>query len=672
MIPAHEDGLHQLWTSPAGMDWSPSVEDLTDPDRRRRCAECLSTPHGEPTGYVLPLRWDPVKDRWASGRWTFRRDGLFLIPGSSPLGFRLPIDSLPVGEAGVADSPQERCQTEERPVLPAVCGELSARYTTVSLADSGAQEADSLPADPRPPRTALAVELREGQLYVFLPPLSHAEHYLDLLSAVRKAARATGIPVRLEGYEPPEDHRLRRIVVEPEPGILKVWLPDCDGWRTQNDLISATYEEADRIGLRAERILGDGRRLPVGGGAELVLGGFPPVDSPFLRRPELLRSLIVYWQQHPALSYFFAGRLIGPDGPAPRPDEGRTDALYELSIALDRIPDGEVAQPLIPDRVLRHLLADPAGNMKRAEIRMDLLYSPDRPSLRLGRTVLRPFEMPPDARLASLQSLLVTALVAWFWREPYRGRPIDWGMHLHDRFLLPQVLWNDLTQVLDDLGRGGWPLQAEWFRPLLNLRFPILGRRQLGDITLELRKAHEPWPLLAEESILGGGTARFLDSSCERIQIRCVGLAPERHVLSCNGYRVPLNATGILGEYVAGIRFKVWNPPSTLHPTITPVDALVIDLIDTWSDRIVGGCTYFPPRPDVWGAVGVSTGRAAPAGLRKPDALRRPLIPVPPWNSGGLFVDSGSTPPNTPYRAPLPEDRSRPGQPFLLDLAHTP
>ncbi len=669
IIPAHEDGMHQLWASQMGVDWLPSAEELRDPERRRNIAACLSARHGEPAGYVLPLRWDQVKQRWSSGSWTFRRGGLFLIPGNSPLGFRLPIESLPIGEFGVLDTEHERCQTEERAVLPEVCGELSARYTTLLTPEETIEEADSPAQDRRPPRTALSVELRDGQLYVFVPPLTHLEHYLELIDAVQAAVRETGIPVLLEGYDPPEDYRLQRIVVEPEPGILKVWLPEVGSWQEQRDLIAAAYQEAARLGLRAERILGDGRRLPPGGGADLILGGHNPSDSPFLRRPELLRSLIVYWQHHPSLSYFFAGRLVGPDGPAPRPDEGREDALYELSIALDRIPTGDVAQPWIPDRLLRHLLADPAGNMKRAEIRMDLLYAPDRPSLRLGKTVVRSFETPPEPRLAALQGLLISALVAALWREPRRGRLLDWGSALHDRFMLPRVLWDDLNSVIEDLSRASLPLQIEWFRPFLDLRFPVLGRAQIGDIGLELRSAHEPWPLLAEETVIGAGVARFIDSSCERIQIRCEGLPPSRYVLSCNGFRVPLNGTGIHGEAVAGIRYKVWNPPSTLHPTILPVHSLVIDLIDTWTGKIAGGCTYFPPRPGVWGAAGLPPAMPVLDAMRKPDLDRLPPVHVPPWSIGGVFLSSGSAPPDTPWQAPMPPENVRPGHPYLLDLA---
>ncbi|MFO1417128.1 MAG: transglutaminase family protein [Methylotetracoccus sp.] len=669
VLPAYEDGLHEIWAGQGGLDWTPTAEDLRDSERRRDIAACLSAQHGDPAGYVLPLRRDPVKQRWQSGIWTFRRGSLFLIPGLSPLGFRLPIDSLPVGEAGVADPEHERCQTEERPLLPEINGEASARYTTLTRDPHGREEADPPAADVRPPRTALAVELRDRQLHVFLPPLTHLEHFLELVAAIEAAARETGTPVALEGYEPPEDYRLRRLVIEPEPGTLKVWLPDATSFDSQASLIAMAHAEAERIGLSAERLFTDGTRLPAGGVAEIVLGGSRPSGSPFLDRPELLRALIGYWQRHPSLSYLFSGRLLGPDGPAPRPDEGRDDALYELGIALDRIPRGTGVSPWVPDRLLRHLLADPNGNMRRAEIRMDLLYAPDRPSLRLGKTVIRSFESAPNARLATLQTLLVKAILASLVdRADEPCVLIPWGAELHDRFMLPSVLWDDFRVVLAELARAGYPLQAEWFAPVLDLRFPVLGRTQIGDIGLELRRAHEPWPLLAEETT-SAGVGRFIDSANERVELHISGLTPARYQASCNGFRVPLTETGVKGDYIAGIRFKVWNPVSTLHPTTLPVHSLVLDLIDTWTGRVVGGCTFFPPRPGLWGML-AGAPAAAPTILpgHRPELPRSPTIHIPPWSSGGRFIPRGGEPVVLSGLAELPND----GHPLLLDLTRTP
>ena len=664
VMPAYEDRLPELWANRDLVDYEPSADELLDPEKRRALASSLSSGQGEAVGYVVPLRWDPTQERWQSGSWIFRRDRLYLTPGTSPIGYRLPLDSFPVGEGAPAEPDPERCQFEERPLLPDIHGELSARLTTLSHTGARLEQADE-DLDPRggAPRTALCIEPRDGRFHIFMPPVTHLEHYLDLVAAVESAAQELATPVIFEGYEPPEDYRLRRLKLEPDAGILKVWIPEAHSWLEQSDLLTAIYEEAAQAGLQGERITADGQRLPPGGKAELLLGGKRPVDSPFLCRPELLRSLIVYWHQHPSLSYFFAGRPIGAGGNAPRPDEGRDESLYELAIALERIPDGDSVYPWIPDRLLRHILADPAGDMRRAEIRVDQLYAPERQALRLGRTMLRCFEAPPNARLAALQSLLVMGLLAYFSRQPQRAELANWDEALHDRYMLPRLLWEDLCVVLDELNAAGYPFQAEWFEPLAVLRFPLLGKVQLGDITLQLRSAHEPWPVLAEETTVAG-VSRFIDTANERLEVRATGLTPSRYLLTCNERQVPLQATRVRGEYVAGVRFKVANPPSTLHPTIPPVDALVFDLIDTWTDRVVGGCTYMPTRPPIWGPAGTPLRRRE---IEIGDEQVTPLPPVAttaPWGMQGKFLPYGS---GKDSISVAPDDPGR-RHPYLLDL----
>ncbi|MGB5516943.1 MAG: transglutaminase family protein [Gammaproteobacteria bacterium] len=667
IIPAHEDRLHELWANRDQVDAMPSPQELRDPEQRRALASRLSSSQGEEVGYVLPLRWDPTRECWESGTWTFRRNGLYLTPGTSPIGYRLPLDSFPVGAGAPAQPEPERCQFEERALLPDIHGELSARLTSLSPARAKLERADASPVPGcGAPRTALCIEARDGRLCIFMPPVTHLEHYLDLVAAAESAAKELATPVTFEGYEPPQDYRLLRLKLEPDAGILKVWIPEAQSWQQQLELLTATYEEAAQAGLQGERVMTDGRRLPPGGSAELLLGGKRPIDSPFLRRPELLRSLIVYWQQHPSLSYLFAGRPVGPGGNAPRPDEGRDESLYELAIALERIPAGESLYPWIPDRLLRHILTDPAGDMRRAEIRVDQLYAPDSAALRLGRAMLRCFETPPDPKLAALQALLVRGLLAYFSRHPRKLELSSWVAALHDRFMLPRLLWEDLCAVLDELNGAGFPFQAEWFEPLVALRFPLLGEVQLGDISLQLRSAHEPWPVLAEETT-AAGVARFIDSANERLEVCAKGLTPSRYVLACNERRVPLHATDVSGEYVAGVRYKVANPPSTLHPTIPPVDALVFDLIDTWTDRVVGGCTYIPSRPRIWGPVGV------PLSTREIEAGGEQALPLPPivatapWSMGGKFIPYGSGKDRVTLAADQPNQR----RPFLLDLTRT-
>ncbi|MBS1212852.1 MAG: transglutaminase domain protein [Proteobacteria bacterium] len=663
VVPAHEDGLYQFWKHRTEVFSAPDPVDLKDPERRRVLASQLMGDQNEPAGFVIPLRWDPATDAWASGKWSFRRGRLVLIPGDSAMGYRLPLESLPVGDAAAVEPEPERCQFDERPMLPADFGELSTRFVTVEPASGTVEAADPACADARPPRTAVSVQVRQGQVYVFMPPLTHLEHYLALVAAIESTARRVGIPIMLEGYEPPEDHRLLRLALEPEPGSLKVDLPEVSGWAPQTELVQAAFEEAAAAGLKGERIMADGKTLPPGGRTEIRLGGTTAASSPFFTRPELLRSLIAYWQQHPSLSYLFAGRSIGPGGPAPRPDEGRDDALYELAIALERMPQGECSVPWVPDRLLRHLLADPAGDMRRAEIRVDQLYPPDRSSLRLGRTILRSFETPPHPQMAALLSLLVKGLLASFGRSPRQPELVDWRSALHDRFMLPHLLWDDFRTVLNDLNAAGLPFQPEWFTPLVDLHFPVLGRVQLGDIELDLRQAHEPWPVLAEEAT-AAGTARFVDSANEKVQVRCSGLSAGRHLLICNGFRVPLQATAPHGEMVAGVRYKVGEPPSTLHPTRSATPSLVFDLMDTWTGRIIGGCTYLPPRPEPYGATGTAS-QAGSAEDRRPHLPQTTPVHQPPWSSVGVFLSGGSGQTVATQPPAIIDER----YPHLLDLA---
>jgi uncharacterized protein (DUF2126 family) len=503
---------------------------------------------------------------------------------------------------------------------------------------------ESLPAhdDASVPRTALCLEVRDGRLFVFMPPLPRVEHFLDLIRAVENAAEALALPVALEGYEPPEDPRLRRIVVEPDAGVLRLALPATASFDEHAALLETAYDAAAGVGLHADRLLADGTREPVGAGAAVVLGGTTPEASPLLVRPEILRALVTHWQRHPSLSYFFATRFVGPGGRAPRPDEGRDDALYELAIALERIPYGESARPWVPDRLLRHLLTDPAGDIRRAEIRMDALFDPAHARRRRGQLVLRSFDTPPHARLATLQSLLVMALVARFARHPRVADLQRWGPTLHDRFLLPTLLWEDLRAVLRDLDEAGYPFQPEWFAPFLAFHFPVVGGLQLGDVSLELRFAHEPWPVLAEEAT-GSGLARFVDAANERLQVRATGLPPSRYALACNGRRVPLRPTGVQGEWVAGVRYKAWNPPATLHPTAPAVGALVFDLIDTWTGRAIGGCRFLPAPPTLVGPVAAAPSVFEPAEGERGRPPRPALSPLV-WQRprAGRFVPGGS------------------------------
>ena len=516
---------------------------------------------GPPCGFVLPLRPRQGPEQraghpeWRSERWPLER--LVLIPGDSPLGYRLPLGSLPAPPATAAD------ETE----------------------------------DSAPVRTALALEPRDGHLHVFLPPLERAEDFTLLIEAIEATALALALPVRIEGYPPPSDPRLEAVKVTPDPGVIEVNIHPSHSWRQQIEITEALYEEARLSRLSVEKFMLDGRHTGTGGGNHIVVGGPTPEDSPFLRRPDLLASLLTYWQNHPALSFLFSGLFIGPTSQAPRVDEARDDSLYELEIALALTPSpDEPSPPWLVDRLFRNLLIDVSGNTHRTEICIDKLYDPDSPTGRLGLVEFRAFEMPPHARMSLAQQLLLRALIAWFWQQPYRARLVRWGTALHDRFMLPHLVWADFLDVLADLRAAGFAFEDAWFLPHLEFRFPVCGTVECGDLTLELRQALEPWHVMGEEDA-PGGTARYVDSSLERLQVLVRGINHGRHAVTCNRRTLPLAPTGRQGEAIAGVRFRAWQPESCLHPTIGIHAPLVLDLVDRWSGRSLGGCTYHVAHP---------------------------------------------------------------------------
>ncbi|GAA6133234.1 transglutaminase family protein [Oceaniserpentilla sp. 4NH20-0058] len=606
--PAYEDSLHYLLqqqSTPINIDLL--AQGVKSDSDRRRLAKLMEKGMDMPTGLVIPIARADDGKSWKSSKWPMRRERIVLIPGDSPMGLRLPLNDLPHLSEEEQELPIQRDPFSVRePLVKKTDIRFAGKAPTVSELTQAEQilvknkqikeENKGKPNWKEVVRTAMCIEARNGRIHIFMPPLEYLEDYVHITAAIEEAAVNLELPVIIEGYEPPRDPRLQKLLVTPDPGVIEVNVHPSNNWKELVETTTKLYEEARQSRLSTEKFMLDGRHTGTGGGNHITLGGSSPENSPLLRRPDLLRSFITFWQHHPSLSYLFSGMFLGPTSQAPRVDEGRDEMLYELEIAFAQMTSGEVPQPWLVDRLLRNLLIDITGNTHRAEFCIDKLYSPGSASGRLGILEFRGFEMPPHSRMALVQALLIRALLARFWETPYEKPLVRWGTALHDRFMMPHHIWQDMKDVVQDLNDHGYPFELDWLLPFEEFRFPHYGRVKLDDIELELRWAIEPWHVLGEESS-SFGTARYVDSSVERLQIKVSGLTDGRYVLACNGRRVPLRETGRKGEYVGAVRYRAWQPPSALHPLIEPHVPLVFDLIDTWNGRSIGGCSYHVSHP---------------------------------------------------------------------------
>ncbi|MGB3486196.1 MAG: transglutaminase family protein [Mycobacterium sp.] len=591
--PVYEDALSRLSASvrlPAG----PAIladDDLEADSKQRRAdlLERLDAAVVEPAAYVLPLHRRDDDSGWASADWRLRRGRVVLLDGDSPAGLRLPLSAI--------NWKPPRVTPPADPL--AAHGPLKAAADRSGTRESGTDDAGIDDSDDAP-TTAMVAEIRDGFLYVFLPPTETVDNFLDVVARVEEAAAQLQCPVVIEGYGPPADPRLDSVSITPDPGVIEVNVAPTRSFAEQRTQLETLYEQARLSRLSTEAFDVDGTHGGTGGGNHITLGGSTPADSPFLRRPDLLVSLLTYWQRHPALSYLFAGRFVGTTSQAPRVDEGREEALYELEIAfaeIARLGRGTGhSQPWVTDRALRHLLSDITGNTHRAEFCIDKLYSPDSARGRLGLLELRGFEMPPHFQMAMVQSLLVRSLVSWFWDAPLRAPLIRHGANLHGRYLLPHFIIHDIADVAADLRAQGISFDTSWLDPFTEFRFPRVGTAVFDGVEIELRGAIEPWNTLGEEST-AGGTARYVDSSVERLQIRLIGADRHRYAVTCNGHPIPMLATDNTDVQVGGVRYRAWQPPSALHPTITVDGPLRFELVDLAAGMSRGGCTYHVAHP---------------------------------------------------------------------------
>lgn len=588
-----EDTLYHLHIESLLPEGTPLSDlDLKNSGSRRNLTNRLNKGLDEPVGWMLPLR--RTANGWRSSVWPLRREHVFLVPGDSPMGLRLPLESITADDEEALLAYPEDSFDNQQPLPDTADSAIDTKGVDAKTVDTRLAQTAPLP---HPIRSSLCVEWRDDEIYVFLPPVRSAVAFIELIMAIEKAASETDVTVIIEGYEPPRDSRLKSFRITPDPGVIEVNVHPVESFDELVEQTESIYKMAKSVRLGAEKFMIDGRHTGTGGGNHITFGGPTPADSPFLRRPDLLASMITYWQHHPSLSYLFSGMFVGPTSQAPRVDEARSDTLYELEMALSRIPSGEAAQPpWMVDRLLRHLLIDVTGNTHRAEICIDKLYSPDSPSGRQGLVEFRAFEMPPHPRMSIAQGLLLRSLISRFWDNPYKKPLIRWGTQLHDRYMLPHYLHEDITAVIKDLRSHGINFGQHWLDAFWEFRLPVYGTRTVGSITLELRSAIEPWHVLGEEAS-GSGMSRYVDSSMERLQLKVTGLTDDRYQIACNQRILALTPTGVPGEYVVGIRFRAWQPPSCLHPDL-PVDVpLVFDVFDTTAQRSLGGCTYYAAHP---------------------------------------------------------------------------
>ena len=589
VIPAFEDPIYYIMKeAELPIDIDPLKYDLKDPLERRTIAQKLTQGLNNEVGYVLPLNFGITK--WITSKWEFRRNHLFLTAGNSPLGLRLPLESLIVKPPVEIEKSFETDLFAFAPQLGDYIKDVKKRATKIDKKTTTKYNSNTFV------RTAITSEIRDNKLCIFLPPIEKTEVFLDLIASIEQTASILNLKVIIEGYEPPHDLRTDRIKVTPDPGVIEVNIQPASSWKELSDNLLSLYEDARVCRLGTEKFMIDGRHTGTGGGNHVTIGAATPSDSPLLRNPQLLRSLITFWQHHPGLSYLFSGAFIGPTSQAPRVDEGRPENLYELEIAFSQIPESGDVPFWLTDRLFRHMLTDITGNTHRSEFCIDKLYSPDSSTGRLGILELRAFDMPPHSQMALLQMLLVRALVSCFWKKPYKHDLVRWGTRLHDKFLLEHYVKEDLRSVVQYLNDEGYEFKLDWFDPFFEFRFPLYGMTMIEGMPVEIRSAIEPWHVLGEESG-SQGTSRYVDSSVERLQIKIQNFNEERYIVTCNGVQVPLSKTDIEGEYVSGVRYKAWQPWSALHPTIKVDTPLTFDIIDKWNIRSIGGFNYFVSHP---------------------------------------------------------------------------
>ncbi len=439
------------------------------------------------------------------------------------------------------------------------------------------------------PRRALVVELNAGRLHIFLPPVVQ-EGFSELVRIIGAALAKTRVRnFELQGYVPPDEALEWTVLgLTADPGVLEVNIPACESWAVYDGWIRDLTAVAESAGLRSWKAPEGDYESGTGGGNHLLWGGPSVEENPFFSRPGWLAAIARYWQAHPALAYLFTGSYVGASSQAPRPDESAKE-LFDLEMGyrfLESLPEGD-HRSLI-NETLRHLHTDVTGNAHRSELSLDKFWNPGWPGGTLGLLEFRAVESLPKAEWMSAVALLWTCLAALNVERRGKRRATlrDFRGTIHDQYFLPTVMWDDLESVLDDLTAEGCLLPKALYRSIWEWRFSRLLRVKRKEGSMEIRRAHESWPLLCETPVEGGSTSRFVDTSMHRIEVRADAGFVKAYRLRFRGRELPLTKLE-KDQFVAGLRYRRSCLYPCLHPGIEPHLPLDLEVVRIADDAVI-------------------------------------------------------------------------------------
>jgi uncharacterized protein (DUF2126 family) len=428
-------------------------------------------------------------------------------------------------------------------------------------------------------------EDEDGSAELELPSIPDVELFCRLLAVVAEAGNEAELgALVLCGYPPPVSADVGFLTVTPDPAVVEINMAPSasitEFWQ-QNRRV---YAAAAQVGLSPFRLRHNGVVADSGGAGQITFGGPSPLESPFLKVPQLLPRLLRYVLRHPALSYFFAHDYVGASGQSVRPDELGADMLQELHLSLALLDAQPEVEPLTLWQSLAPCLTDPTGNAHRAELNVEKLWNPSLPGRgRLGLVELRALRMQDTPERAAAVGALWRALIASLALRDYREQPPEHGAALHDRFALPFFLEKDLEEIFADLRDSGLGLGAPLETELRRDSFRLLARVTCGPLELTLRRGLEFWPLVGDAS-LQQGTSRLVDASTARLEVLLRASRPEDErwlagaQLHALGHALPLRTERDQRgpARVFGLRYRCYRPLQGLHPLLAEQSPLLL------------------------------------------------------------------------------------------------